>query len=257
MCGNPLMAKTDEMPANYLLFWAFSVLPQASYQSHFAGILKTSGWEADLVKMRRLDGVRSELSLIPKPGPAEQLEANRLFDAACRKIQAEWKKRSRSGSKRDLAWLAVTAYEVIGEMVRNELDDVFERRIAEHGRRRRGRTGNPNRFQVGLLAIFADGLDAVNARDRERIGKKLWRAYRHYVPPQFLTGFLMQPRGELLPGHDLSRDFRDWIIDRRADESAAENESRGEYPIEIEEAVEERQSLRLIAKGEDDDWDDE
>lgn len=208
------------------------------------------------MKMRRLDGVRIELSLIPRSGPREHLEAKRLFDAARRKIQAEWKKRSRPGSKRDLAWLAVTAYEVIAEMLNNELDDVFEICIEENGRHRRGRIGSPNRFQVGLMALFADEPNAVNTRDRERIGKKLWRAYRHYVPPELLTGFLMQPKGELLPGHDLSRDFMDWIIDRRSEESAAKNESRGEYPSAIEEAVEKRQSLRLIAEAEDDDWDD-
>jgi hypothetical protein len=211
--------------------------------------------EAVLVRMRRLDGVRTELSLSPRPGPGEQNEARRLFDAACRRIQSEWKERSRPGLKRDLSWLAVTAYEVIGELVRNEQDDMFEMRIAENGRHRRGRIGSPNRFQVGLMALFADDPDAVNARDRERIGKKLWRAYRHYVPPQFLIGFIMQPKGELLPGSDLSRDFQDWIIDRRAKESAAENEGRGEYPNEIEDAVEERQSLRRIDEPEDDDWD--
>lgn len=256
ICGNLLMAKVAAVPANYLRLEALSVLLRAPNQSHFVGIFKMNGLEAVLVKLRRLDGVRINLSLIPKPGPGEQLEAKRLFDAACRSIQAEWKKRSRPGLKRDLSWLAGTAYEVIGEMVQNEVDDVFEMRIAENGRHRRGRIGSPNRFQVGLMALFADDPNAVNARDRERIGKKLWRAYRHYVPPELLIGFLMQPKGELLPGHDLSRDFLDWIIDRRSEESAAENESRGEYPSEIEEAVEKRQSLRLIAEAEHDDWDD-
>lgn len=184
---------------------------------------------------------------------SDSSEATRLFDKAAGAIQAEWRVRQKTfGRRRDLGWLEVTCYALLVQMLNLDLAGLFDERIRQHGRYSKGSRGNPNCFQTGLMALFADDAECLGARDRERMGKRMWRAYRHYVPPVFLLGFLEQQRSgasELEPG------FAAWIAERRwceRDDSGA----RGTYPAAIEEAVQRRERIRERHRHQDtDDWD--
>lgn len=218
-----------------------------------------------MVKIALIGGRRLELELEPKT--SDSREADRLFDKVSMAIQKHWNEYGpahqstppgQRKKKRDLRWLKVTSYTVLAEILCLELEEVFEHRIKKHRRYPRGQRGDPNPFQLGLMALFAEQPDILNSRDRERLGKQLWQAHRHYVPPTFLLGFLSQLEGKApgpkLVGSDLLRDFKDWIIERRAIDAGGE---RGDYPMEIEQRVEEEEERRLRARGEDDDPDEE
>lgn len=218
-----------------------------------------------MVKFALMDGRRVEFELEPRS--SHPREAHRLFNKVAEAIQKDWRENGspdhpkapgQRKKKRDLRWLKVTSYVVLTEMLRLELDDVFETRIKKHRRYPRGQRGHPNRFQLGLMALFAEQPNILNPRDRERLGKQLWQAHRHYVPPAFLLGFLSQLQGkdagENLVGSDLLRDFKDWIIERRTIDADGE---RGDYPMEIEQRVEEEEVRRRRAQAENDPDDEE
>jgi hypothetical protein len=220
--------------------------------------------EAPVVEITMLEGARINIPIEPRS--SHPAEAKRLFDRAAQTVQSEWKKRRELDpgigpggrkKKRDLRWLKVTAYIILKEMIFLELDDVFEQRIRQYRRYPRGERGRPNRFQMGLLALFAEDAKALSSSDRQRIGKLLDVAYRHYVRPEFLIGFLAQYEGssrdELLPGTDLLRDFGAWIAECRAEPGA--DDDRYDYPADIEREVEVRQGRRLAEQ--DDHWDDD
>ena len=112
-----------------------------------------------------------------------------------------------------------------------------------------------NLFQKGLRALFAHDKDAVTARDRERIGERLWHAYRHFVPPTFLAGFLRQiPSAELLQraaSKEIEPGFKERVVEKlfRAlgDGNLPEPdidplERRGRYPRQVEREAKRRLS---------------
>ena len=217
-----------------------------------------------MVKIALVDGRRVELELEVKS--SDPREASRLFDKAAKAIQREWlngtpdqpQHSGKRRKKRDLRWLKVTSYAVLSEVLHLEQHDVFETRIKEYRRYPRGQKGNPNLFQLGLMALFAERPDILNPRDRERLGKQFWQAHRHYVPPPFLLGFLGQLKrsdaGPMLDCGDLQREFVDWIIERRAMDTRGE---RGDYPLEIEDRVDEEEARRRAAASDDDSWADD
>lgn len=218
-----------------------------------------------MVRIARLDGRRTEVPLEAPGGGSGETEL--LFDRAALLIQTEWKQRRSERelhrgprSKRDMRWLKVTCYSLVSEMLRLDQADVFDSRIKQHGRYPRGPRGAPNPFQTGLMALFANDPSALDARDRERIGKLLWYAFRHYVPVEFLIGFLVQRevKGQTtrFTGWELDPEFTDWIVERRLLER--DDADRGVYPKHIEDAVEARQMRLRVASDEyDSDWDED
>lgn len=175
-------------------------------------------------------------------------ESARLFDEVADAIKQEWRLRSAS-PKRDLNWLKRTCYVVITEMLVLDIDELFKARSRSHGRYARGEKGRPNIFQVGLMAIFAEDRRALNARDRERFGKQLRCAYQHYVPPDFLIGFLWQIGGDQgsQGTRTIRKDFYEWIIEQRLMD---DQDERGPYPRVLEAAFDKRRAKQAI----EDDW---
>lgn len=72
------------------------------------------------------------------------------------------------------------------------------------------------------------------------IARELWCAYRHYVPPEFLIGFLNQSYSSgirlCMSEAYLFPEMYDWIVARRSrDLKNYVDDCRGEYPSEIEQ----------------------
>lgn len=186
------------------------------------------------------------------------------FVKIARLVQKEWSVRASAASPKPslapIPWLSTTAYVVVGAMLDQGLEELLKKRIGDRIHHLPGPRTDLNPFQLGLMALFVDYSEAKKAgtpqakrpQTRERIGKELWYAYRHYVPAEFLLGFLHQVRspglerrsvaGEIEPG------FEEWIIRRRPEDEGQYD--RGLYPQEIEDVIERRMD-------EDADWDEE
>ena len=122
---------------------------------------------------------------------------------------------------------------MLHKVLDEELEELFERRIFHHGGYLQGQHDRLNPFQHGLIALFAHHQAAMPRQTRERIGKELWCAYRHYVPPAFLLGFLGQVRPTGLPRRSIDEvidpAFEQWIIEQRSREDD-NHDARGPYP---------------------------
>ena len=69
---------------------------------------------------------------------------------------------------------------------------------------------------------------------RELLGKQLWHAFRHVVPPPFLTAFLTEygsarRRGDFTKHSSVEPGFSDWIIDRHCENSDSSELRDWEY----------------------------
>lgn len=53
-----------------------------------------------------------------------------------------------------------------------------------------------NPFQIVLSAVFHGQGPKISSSTFERVWKQLWHAFRHFVPPPFLEGFLLQCRAK-------------------------------------------------------------
>lgn len=103
-------------------------------------------------------------------------------------------------------WVKRICYRMIELHLQEERFYELNDRIAKNERQLRGITGDPNPFQTGLLAIFAHNpkiqrpskkvpqenkwVEVMGARDRERFGKQLFYAYRHFIPADRLSRFI-------------------------------------------------------------------
>jgi hypothetical protein len=145
--------------------------------------------------------LRAEATLEPNsPGHVDDGQANQI-----------------SGADR---WAEQTCYAFICQWLRvNDPVDIIAlciERARSNGRYRRGRTlsaSSEQIFQAGLMAIFShlpDQKEPKRPRDgnfpktprrrvapyssaqRQTLGREMWHAYRHYVPPPFLRGFIKQ-----------------------------------------------------------------
>jgi hypothetical protein len=180
-------------------------------------------------------------------------EFDRASDMVCRK----WEARKRSagedrGSR--VAWLEGVSYRLLKAIIESDTDNVeqFEQRSSRYGRDRAGKGASTNLFQRGLMALFAHDPNAITPRDRERIGKRLWHAYRHFVPPEFLAGFLCQIRSAGLlkraAANEIELGFEDWVAEKLFRARAAEPpvvdpeplERRGTYPKQIQRLAKRR-----------------
>ncbi len=143
-------------------------------------------------------------------------------------------------------WLQGVTYQLIGMIISNGFAGLFEERIANFGRRRPATAKQINPFQIGHLATFAHDKGVMNETERHHFGTRLWYAYRHYVPHEFLAGFLHQvwAKGtEQRAATDyIEPDFVSWVMFERAVDPTPE--CRGQYPIAIEEKVE---RVRIMA----------
>jgi hypothetical protein len=157
------------------------------------------------------------------PDEIEPREAAHAFSRASGAIAGEWSIRSRMADPNmHHAWLRRVAYELLSFYFDFGFKNVIENRIASAGSYPKGRQKSVNLFQEGLLAIFGSTSDAPDANVRRTVGKQLWHAYRHFVPPEFLEGFLLQIGtrriGAQSDANAIETGFEKWISDCLKDE---------------------------------------
>jgi len=172
-------------------------------------------------------------------------EERGMLDGICMQISRDYDLRRarpthplRAPNAKPNSWLKPVCYELVVEFCREDRFDLLEDRIERCGRYSRGRRGDINVFQTGIMAIFAHAPKALGPRDRERFGKQLWHAFRHYVPSPFINGFIAQyekstSHGRI--GRDLDSAFRDWIVSERLNDPCPD--FRGGYPKGINDEV--------------------
>lgn len=167
------------------------------------------------------------------------LSAERLFEEASRVIAADWITRKETGSESS-RWLQVVCYQLLQLTIDNGFQKLFDERIARYGRNSRGKKVATNLFQRGMLALFAhEDRYVLDEGERAHFGKRLWYAYRHYVPHYFMLGFLREVWNDEAPAHSgtayVEPAYAEWVYLQRAQDEAPER--RGEYPPELEQNV--------------------
>ncbi|WP_137754508.1 hypothetical protein [Sphingopyxis sp. L1A2A] len=141
------------------------------------------------------------------------------FDRACHAIEREyvrrglWTRAEAASLHEDShhVWLRRFAYALVRRLIRQGDTELLFDRIKRHRPSQRGRDGNPNIFQSGLKAIFAHRPVNLNPRDQERFGEQLMFAFKHFVPPPFLEGFLHQTHAHRKASEEIAPLFVDWI----------------------------------------------
>ena len=152
------------------------------------------------------------------------------------------------------AALKKNCYTVIGEILMQGHENIFELRLRQYSRYSRRRFHHLNPFQRGLLAIFAHDTgrdkarskvsdnkakELLSAKNRHTFGHQMWQAFRHYVPPEFLNGFVWETSGGVarpMGSHDgwIYYDYQEWVIRNRAKD---DSNVRGRYPRIIDKAA--------------------
>lgn len=170
------------------------------------------------------------------PAHFDSLDAAQKIEIAAQEISLESsrrkaKRRVKHQSDPWISWVRPVCYRFIDHCLENGLEDHLRSRIRRYGRS----TSSDDIFSVSLLAIFADDPADFTEADRHKISRQLWYAYRHYVPWQFLNGFLSQlPKFESQKAlSKIEPGFEDWIIMRRSVDYTTRT-LRGRYPANIE-----------------------
>jgi hypothetical protein len=170
-----------------------------------------------------------------------------LFEDASKIVSAEWHARLKAGHE-CRRWIQNVGYGLLARTIENGFANVFDERIRRVGRRSPSLEVNP--FKRGLLALFAHDKGAMDDRERDYFGKRLWYAYRHYVPQPFLLGFLAEvwndKRMRQAPRDQIEAGFEDWVILERANDERSE--TRGAYPAEIDAKVAQARTLLLALR---------
>ena len=210
-----------------------------------------------------------EEKFVELPMSPDDQEAEELIEAAAHAICIESvniKNARRSGDPAQdpwAEWVRPVCYRFIEHCIAQSLEDHLNKRLARYRRY----TDSEDIFSRYLLAIFAE--DAVNftESDRYRLSWELWYAYRHYVPWQFLNGFIINLKNfsKQKALNRIEAGFSDWIALHRS--ANPDVSSRGIYPKAIEElsrnrAIEFLEFFRAAKRdddgdGADDDVDDE
>lgn len=188
------------------------------------------------------------------------VEALGMFDSLSKEIVSEFlseRVAAKAHSSRktvNYARLKKTCYTVIGEILVQGHENLFELRLRQYSRYSRRQFQHLNPFQRGLLAIFAHDTgrdktrpkvlddkpkEMLSAKNRHTFGHQMWQAFRHYVPPEFFNGFVWETSGGVanpIGNHDgwIYQSYQDWVIRHRA---VDRNIVRGRYPGFIERAV--------------------
>lgn len=141
-------------------------------------------------------------------------------------------------------------YVAISEILLQGHKSIFELRLRQYARYSRRRFDGLNPFQRGLLAIFAHDTardnsrskvsddkpkELLSAKNRHIFGQQMWQAFRHYVPPEFLNGFVWETGGSVarpFGRHDgfIMEDYEEWVIREFLND---ESNVRGRYPSNI------------------------
>ena len=143
---------------------------------------------------------------------------------------------------------------------------------------RRTRSACPQQIPDRTARAFCAGTTQKNDANpepltnsqRELLGKQLWHAFRHVVPPPFLTAFLTEygsarRRGDFTKHSSVEPGFSDWIIDRHCENSDSSELRDGEYSGIILDEVANRMGMaddftdddEPSFSGDEDDEDDE
>ena len=185
---------------------------------------------------------------VPLPG-VSRTAAEELFEEGCRAVAQELHGRMKAKAE-CREWVQTVCYEFLSRIISYGHAALFEERITRLERDRKGST-QVNPFQRGLLAIFAHEKGLMNEAARSYCGKRLWYAYRHYVPSCFLMGFLHEvwsgdAEAKVARNH-IEPQFEQWICFERANDPRPE--LRGTYPAPIEDKVALIQNLVPIVTG--------
>lgn len=174
---------------------------------------------------------------VPAQGDSE-LSAMTVFGRASTLITDELLRRQKAKAEHR-PWVQGVTYQLLGTMITNGFSGLFEKRIRNFDRKLSSDQTELNPFQIGLLATFAHHMGAMGETERSYFGPRLWYAYRHYVPHEFLGGFLHQvwTKGAQHRASDgyIEPDFALWVAMNRAVDPSPEN--RGQYPAAIEKMV--------------------
>lgn len=171
--------------------------------------------------------------LVPENG-ADDVEMA-AFHQGTRSLCSNWsRRRMHRGAN---GWLAQVCYQVLVPYIDHGCIDAIEDTLMAYGRYRKRRNEDLNPFQRGMMALFANPDDAklITASQRQRTGKAIWYAARHYIPAPLLTGFLTQVGVRRLmevDEEDLEFGFDEWIAQCRA-RNPGDDAARGRYCSEI------------------------
>lgn len=186
------------------------------------------------------------------------------LDQACKTIAESFEDGFSPGAKQTKRfeqesandWVKRICYRMIELHIREDRLDELTDRIDRHERGRRGVKGDPNPFQTGLLAIFAHSrkiqrpskkapgetelVELIGTHDRQRFGKQLFYAYRHFIPADRLARFIAfsytHRKHSKLPNNFIDPLFNAHVAHHLAD-AEVDIEDRGPYPGEIEKAA--------------------
>lgn len=163
------------------------------------------------------------------PEDADEFE---LFSAA---ICKAW--RRHAGGKSKIAALERTIYELVEHLIAHDvLDDALERRKTKLSRR--GAPGRPNPFRSVLRAVFDGERQGPTDDQRSRMSRRLLSAYWHFIPPEFLTGFL-HDLGHNPKNNAIQPRYENWLVSQLR--KKRNQHLLKDYPKEIRKMV--RQNL--------------
>lgn len=186
-------------------------------------------------QLPRRDGTIETIE-VPSRG-TDHTTAMGMFGKACLLIGEEWHLRDKHG-KRDHDWTKKVCYALIIAMTEQGFGELFRDRLVEFDRKPAGERVE-QLFLRGIRAIFAHDLGIIELINPHRFADELWIAYRHYVPVEFLTGFLRtnspKKRPSLINEGRIDPEMRAWVVIERARDDCPN--LRGSYDDQLETKV--------------------
>ena len=180
--------------------------------------------------------VDGEKSIVILPDSLDDPDGMDLLNSAAHEVCLELARRKALRQKTIVSeWLRPLCYRFICHFYDQGLMPLFSKRLSNYSRF----TNNDEVFSYGLSAIFAEDAANFTGMDRLRYGRQLYYAFRHYVPWEFVYGFLLtledfENKKNLTTIED---GFEEWIVRMRSLAQTDTYMARGRYPKEIEEKV--------------------